>query len=174
MYLQRSGTVWLAPADTNKTRRVVFHLLFYSKPLLLHPPFSFPGWSLKVFSFYVTTSPNLPKWEKRRRQNWRLSEFPFSSTLSLAGRRQRKKTFAADSAALSPSVLQQNCWKPGVVFRNLASTQVKVSHSFNTECIVPNQEQSMEPQPPQGAKETGAKLQESRSAIILSHAQRRR
>jgi hypothetical protein len=71
-------------------------------------------------------------------------------------------------------VLQQNCWKPGVVFRNLASTQVKVSHSFNTECIVPNQEQSMEPQPPKAAKETRAKLQESRSAIVLSHAQRRR
>jgi hypothetical protein len=32
----------------------------------------------------------------------------------------------------------------------------------------------MEPQPPQGAKETRAKLQESRSAIVLSHAQRRR
>jgi hypothetical protein len=87
MCLQRSATVWLAPADTNKTRRVV------SPPplLLLHPPFSLPGWSLKVFSFYVTTSPNLPKWEKRRSKNWGLSELPFSLlSHSLAGDKGKK------------------------------------------------------------------------------------
>jgi hypothetical protein len=129
-----------------------------------------------LWKFFLSTLPPHPTFQSGRKDAAKIGGFQtclFSLlSHSLTGDKG-KKTFAAASTALSSSVLQQNCWKPGVVFRNLASTQVKVSHSFNTE-LVPNQEQSMEPQPPQGAKETRAKLQESRSAIVLSHAQRRR
>jgi hypothetical protein len=65
------------------------------------------------FLFFVPLrppSPNLPKWEKRCSKNWSLSELPLLSlSLSLSlWPETKEKIFAAASAALTSSVLQQN------------------------------------------------------------------
>jgi hypothetical protein len=107
--LQRSATVWLAPADTNKTRRVVS-----PPPLLLEAATAasailssgMVSESIFFLRYPLTQPSKMGEKTQQKLEAFRVAFLLLSH--SLAGDKG-KKTFAAASTALSSSVLQKYC-----------------------------------------------------------------
>jgi hypothetical protein len=110
--LQRSATVWLGTADTNKTSRVV------SPPPLLLEAAAAASTILSsgtvsesfLFSRYPLTQPS-KMGEKTQQKLEAFRVAFFLDSLTLWPETKGKKTVAAANAALSSSVLQQKLLK---------------------------------------------------------------